>query len=345
MSNRIGIIGAGKRVIEIYLPLLSKINVDLVGFYTTNRRGNAKEIESKYNIKHHSSINDLIDNNIDILMIAVPEHAQGSTIDAICQNRNFKGIILVDTPGSSTDVFKMSKEKNVKIGVIEQWPYLPLEQFKNDLIRSGKIGDVTFCENDFRTFDYHGISQIRSYFKHDMPLYVSGHCAHNMMKSGLSDKQTRDEREIWDIFVLNFGNKIALHKFNYEFKRSSTRCPQSIKIYTERGSIVNQSLVEKSNDYETMKISYVDHDGRIKYEDVKITRENDKTLEISTSIHQWSSPNSNLNDHEVGIYKHLEHALRGQVLYTYENALIDYVLFVNARESAQKGGTPVFFKQ
>ena len=45
MSKKIGIIGAGNRVTTLYMPLLKKMHLDVVGFYTTNRRHNAENVQ------------------------------------------------------------------------------------------------------------------------------------------------------------------------------------------------------------------------------------------------------------------------------------------------------------
>ena len=42
----------------------------------------------------------------------------------------------------------MVYESAILVGVVEQWPFLPMECFKKKLIDSGLLGDVHMVENE-----------------------------------------------------------------------------------------------------------------------------------------------------------------------------------------------------
>ena len=340
MSKKIGIIGAGNRVTTLYIPLLKKMHLDVVGFYTTNRRHNAENVQIWSGFTFFSQLDALLDQHPDILMVAIDPDALLNLLNQL-EVRKFNGILLCDTPAKFIEINESLRHVTFKVGVLEQWPYLPLEQFKRKVIDSGVIGDIVFSENDFRTFDYHGIAQLRSYHAEKIPKTITGHIHLDEMMSGISGQLAQKRNEIWDIVTLKFANSIALHKFNYEFKKSSTRSPQSIKVFGKAGSIFTQALRKKSNDTETVMLTYIDSSGTVISEDVDIWKQEDRIVKIVSSVVEWNSPDMQLTDHEVGIHLHLTTALDGNILYTYEDALLDYHLFMLARQSAQNQGMPV----
>lgn len=340
MLDKIGIVGAGNRVTSLYMPLLKKMNLDVVGFYTTNRRGNAEVLQDTSGFTYIHDLDKLLNLDPTILMVAIDPDALLDFLNQL-EIRKFSGIVLCDTPAKFIEINERLRNVTFKVGVLEQWPYLPLEQFKRKVINSGLIGDIVFSENDFRTFDYHGIAQLRSYHAEKIPKTISGHANLNEMMSGISGQAAQKRNEIWDIVTLRFANSIALHKFNYEFKKSSTRSPQSIKVFGKTGSIFTQALRQKSNDTETVILSYINSSGIVISEDVDIWRQEDRIVKIISSAVEWNSPDMQLTDHEVGIHLHLTTALDGNILYTYEDALLDYHLFMFARQSAQNQGMPV----
>ena len=88
-------------------------------------------------------------------------------------------------------------------------------------------------------------------------------------------------------------------------------------------------------------LTYIDSSGTVISEDVDIWKQEDRIVKIVSSVVEWNSPDMQLTDHEVGIHLHLTTALDGNILYTYEDALLDYHLFMLARQSAQNQGMPV----
>ena len=60
-------------------------------------------------------------------------------------------------------IIRKAAENKVIIGVAEQFPSLPLEQFRRQLIDLGVFGDIYAAFNNFHSYSYHGIAQLRRY--------------------------------------------------------------------------------------------------------------------------------------------------------------------------------------
>ena len=60
------------------------------------------------------------------------------------------------------------------IGVLEQWPKLPLEQFKEIIYSSELISRPYMVQNDGRSFDYHAMAQLRKYLNFANPVVTKG---------------------------------------------------------------------------------------------------------------------------------------------------------------------------
>ena len=150
---------------------------------------------------------------------------------------------------------------------------MPIEQFKKQLISSGVFGDTVFAENDTRTFEYHSISQLRSYFNKSEEI------------SNISNSPNIiGGKDSWSIGTVNFtSGKGFLYKFSYFSKKSKFR-PQQIKIYLENGGIITGCFDEKGNDYEIMKAFTESQNCPI-----LVKRSNQEILNKETSFHSGNN--------------------------------------------------------
>ena len=122
-----------------------------------------------------------------------------------------------------------------KIGVVEQWPFLPLEQFKQSIFNSGLINRPFLVQNDGRSFDYHAIAQLRSYLgMNSRPVYVTGNAV--AVKSPLfidNNGKESDAVDSWDIGTVKFENgSVLVHNFSYLCKTAPYRVMQSLRSYS-----------------------------------------------------------------------------------------------------------------
>jgi hypothetical protein len=233
--TRVGIIGFGKRVKTFYSNILKKLNDEfyLAGF-TKKTDIDASSISEEHDLPYYNDIKSLLNQELDIIIVSVPAESINQVLTSIS---NFKGVVLIDTPISFN-----TEEFGLRSFAIEQWPFLPIEQFKKQLISSKVFGGTVFAENDTRTFEYHSISQLKSYF--DKSEQISNISNSPNIIGG---------KDCWSIGTVNFASgKGFLYKFSYFSKKSKFR-PQQIKVYLENGGIITGCFEEKGNDYEIMK--------------------------------------------------------------------------------------------
>jgi choline dehydrogenase-like flavoprotein/predicted dehydrogenase len=168
-SIKIGIVGAGHRVRDYYLPILRELSdqYEVVGFTTRSQRS-AQRLEGETGVSSFREAHDLIEHKKpDLLVVAVQDkHNERTVIDLIeC------GIpILAETPLAWTGagvrrIIEKAKAHKVTVGVAEQFPFLPLEQFRRQLIERDVFGEIYAALNDFHSYSYHGIAQLRRYLR------------------------------------------------------------------------------------------------------------------------------------------------------------------------------------
>jgi len=339
-------IGLGKRARTFYIPILQKLNeeFELTGFTKkTNLR--AKEIEQQYNIRFFNSIRSMVENNpSELIIVCVPSTEVPKVVNEL---QNVNATIFIDTP-VYWDVNQTSK---LNILASEQWPFLPIEQFKKLLIDSGELGDVFYSENDSRTFEYHGIAQLRNYFHSKKQI------------SKITGSMLFRPEEQWNFGVVRYSDNTGfLYKFSYFTKKSSFRTHQALKIYCTKGSIISGCLHEKGNDYEIFKISKAVNDNAehcnaiVKRSEKTITNK-DTSYHSGTNYYEiesiscefsndkkiiWQNPflGKGFNDQEIAIATLLTNARNvsqgtSEALYPAYKSYQDYVIMNHIRQSSQ----------
>jgi len=269
-------IGLGKRAKMFYIPILQKLSEEFeLDSFTKKTSLQAKEIEQQYNIRFFNSIKSIAENSLpELIIVCVPPAEVPKVIDEL---QNVNATIFIDTP-VYWDVNQTSK---LKILASEQWPFLPIEQFKKLLIDSGELGEVFYAENESRTFEYHGIAQLRNYFHPQKQ--ISKITGSTLFRPG----------EQWNFGVIEYSDNTGfLYKFSYFVKKSSFRTHQALKTYCTEGSIISGCLHEKGNDYEILKISK-DGDNDAEHYNAVVERSENTITNKETSYH------SGTNYHEI----------------------------------------------
>lgn len=338
-------IGLGKRAKTFYIPILKNINeeFELCGF-TKKTKSKTKEIEQEYEIPFFDSIDSLIQKTSpELVIVCTPPPEVPKIIEQI-KDRSL--IVFIDTP-----VFwDINKTNNCTILASEQWPFLPIEQFKKKLISSGELGEVFYAENESRTFEYHGIAQLRNYFHSKKQ--ISKITGSNLSRPG----------EDWTFGILKYSDNTGfLYKFSYFVKKSNFRTHQALKTYCTEGSIISGCLNEKGNDYEIFKISKDGVDGAEHY-NVAVERSDKTITNKQTSYHSgndyqellsiscqfangkkiiWKNPflGTGFNDQEIAIASLLVNAKNvcqsnHDPLYPAQRSLEDYVIMSNIQQSS-----------
>jgi hypothetical protein len=206
----------------------------------------------------------------DLIIVCVPS----VEIPKILKRLETSSVVFfIDTPVYWGDF----TESQCKVLTSEQWPFLPIEQFKKILINSGQIGEVFYAENESRTFEYHGIAQLRNYF----------HPSKKISKITGSDLSRPGEH--WHFGLVKFAdNSGFLYKFSYFVKKSEIRPHQGLKVYCTEGSIISGCLNEKGNDYEIFKISKNEED-KVKHYNARVKRTDRRITNKETSFHSGTN--------------------------------------------------------
>lgn len=173
---KIGFVGTGRRSRDIYLPILQKMQsrYQIVGFTSGSAYG-SRRFESQTGIEAFANAQELLDRKRpDFLIVAVPDVRCEAIVNSLL---DFGIPLLVETPlawsvAGVRKIIARATAKKVCIGVAEQFPFLPLEQFRKKLLDMGLFGRVYAAFNDFSSYSYHGIAQLRRYLKGE-PIEVS----------------------------------------------------------------------------------------------------------------------------------------------------------------------------
>jgi GMC oxidoreductase/Oxidoreductase family, NAD-binding Rossmann fold len=133
-SIKLGLIGTGGRIRQIYLPVLQQLSMkyQVVGF-TTGSDNSARRFQSETGICFYRDARELVtEQNPDLLIVAVPDRLN----EAIVTDLLGLGVsILAETPlawsiSGVRKIIQRAAAENVTLGVAEQFPFLPLEQFR-----------------------------------------------------------------------------------------------------------------------------------------------------------------------------------------------------------------------
>lgn len=336
---KIGILGAGKRMQDYYAPFLShyKEKYDVIGFWNRNE-SKAKNVIDKFGYNHFTSIDELAA-KCEALIIVVNS---GVLTNFTHECLKYKLPIFSETPVWNESIVKESNKLNIPIAIAEQTAYLPSEMFKKILISEGKkhFGNVSIVMNDCRTFEYHGIAQLRNYIGFDKrPILVNG-VSHVMTPPPYLDGNNvlQNHIENWDFGTIKFNSgQTAIYNFSSIGNRCQFRKPRSIRIYCDKGTISN-------NDNE-FDINILMNDGSGKKINVDVEMINkDKTKSISTKIgddlYQWNKKCDDLNDHQESLeylFDNFKNSIINNtpLLYDSQQGWNDFKLLMAIRRSSQ----------
>jgi len=321
---RIGFYGFGKRARNIYLPLIRKFEekYNVSGFFRRNSNLAIGDSQS-FNLNYHKNPSDLFKCS-DIIIISVPEAAQEECLHGIS---NFNGTVLLETPVCNPRVVELSQ--GMKVGVIEQWIHTPVEQIKSLIYSSGTLERPRIVQNNFRSYDYHAIAQMRAFLNAKTPKQVSCFATsiHLPQHYGNSGDLLKEQIEIFDMATIQMSDgSLIQHNFSYAHKTSPLRGIQSMNCISRNGSILTGRIQDKSNDCEIFDVRILKnenvktHNAVIEYEENQVSSISLNSIEIF-----WKTPLVGLSDQEIAISKILENASSG-ILYSTKDAFIDSMM-------------------
>jgi len=348
---KIGFVGFGNRVENVYMPLFKKAEsiFEISGFYT-RRADRETEVIDKFGIKSFKS-NEEVCKNSDVVIAFCPTEVQYDVLTEITKFSDHRtgdqcpAKILLETPVTDHRIAHLDMSTSSNICVAEQWPFLPLEQFKNSLIESKTLSRPFLVQNDCRTLDYHAIAQLRTYLGRDvMPVRVFGSSVGaNIPRFMDKNGNIKEGPEFWDIAQVIFSSGAILsHNFSYNCKIAPFRSMQTLRYYSDNGTVISGKKDDKDNDYEIVDVRYLDKGLDTNHMNVLVKKsEAGATLEISDSASgiSWMNPYGNigLTDQETAMCTLVASLAEGNVLYSTRDAFLDSLIMNAIKQSCSSG--------
>lgn len=332
---------------NVYIPLLKTLksagllDIELVGF-TTRTEATADTLRKVHNDLHFFKKRDDLAKEADALLICVNATASNQVID---DAMTYRMPLLVETPIADHDLVKNAENRGVSVSVIEQWPFLPLEQFKELLFNAGIIERPYYALNDCRSYDYHAIAQLRSYIgKKHMPTTVVAASTgatlveHEALGGGPGSRHDR-----WDLGTITFSNGAVIqHNFSYCCKTAPFRSGQLLRSYSSNGTIMTGRLFERENDYDVVNIHIANQRDMLNVSIDRVGTSAAKSISIDGCT--WINPYANLDlsDGDVAIATHLSAfanvvKTKSNPLYTIKDTQIDYLIIQAVKYAASIG--------
>jgi len=322
--KKVGIVGAGKRYLECYKDVINTLDLEISGFVT--KSGTLSDEVGDYPV--FDTMKALFDHDEpDFFISIVPYQVTPSIITEAC---SLERDLLIETPvGKAADskyVLGKVWESAILVGVVEQWPFLPMECFKKKFIDAGFLGDVHMVENDHRSYNYHGMAQLRNYIDKDSDVSeIVASLRENYPLNGRDD--------YWNIVLAKFDNGKALLFKNSDLGKrefaKGVRGKLVLRVYGSKGTIVSGCLVD--DPIETFSILWEDGE---KYDlKIDVEYENDTIGRISTvmpddSVFSWENEfkDYSFNEMQIAIAQHINGMIDENILWTLGDGFKDMSL-------------------
>jgi predicted dehydrogenase len=274
----------------IYPILKKNDNFNVVGF--TSRTKETRENFSKESgLKSFEDSESLAD-NCDALIVCVAPSAAAEVNRKLLQ---LNIPLLIETPVMDVDFVKKAVSQNLVVGTLEQWPSLPIEQFKKNYIKNNVKTPIYLVMNDCRSFAYHAIAQMRSYIgRGKQPVKVKsqnlGRKIGSSIKANNGEIKT-DLIDMWDLGIVQFEDAVLLHNFSYMCKTAPYRPLHTLRCYSEDATIISGRMKSSGNDYEILEFAKSENNESI-FSNLSVTREGEvtKRIEDSTTETIWENP-------------------------------------------------------
>jgi choline dehydrogenase-like flavoprotein len=326
---KVGLVGSGRRIAEIYLPILRQLpdRYEIVGV-TSRSLERSRRFESKTGISSFQDARNLVEEqNPDLLIVAVSDIANEATVMRLL---DLKVPILSETPLAwSVDGVRRISTKaaalNVVLGVAEQFPFVPLEQFRKKLIDLGVFGELYAAFNDFHSYSYHGIAQLRRYM--------------NGRPTGVRNfEYARGDDMRWQSASIVFSSASTL--LHHQIL-SGTSFQSSVRLHGGLGAMTDYQI-------EAMSDGKIQRFSAAREEDTSGTLKSISAVLPNSGPVTWNNPFSRcrFSDEQIGVATILEGMAKAAVkgsppLYTADDFLTDIEIVQALRYSAESNGRPI----
>lgn len=348
---RVGVIGAGDRIRSVYQPLLTALSPRvIVSGFVTRDESRGKDLSTESGWTHYPSPEALVsESRPDFLLIAISDSANEGMLQRMIP---FGLPILCETPPawnpiSARELSHKANRAGTPVGISEQFPFKPADCLRRKLIDAGKIGQVLSIHNQFATYAYHGIAQMRRHLNqgaspkrvHARTLTTRHHPA-----EALPHTNGRPAEETWQHATIEFSDgTICIQDYSSTYPEIPHRPAPSFRIFGTSGSIVDNTLILADN--KNLKAHHLQFlTSRIampgNMEKIKVSVDLPSTGEIS-----WESRAipANLTDDQFAVLGHIESMIDTcrfgtAPLYTLSDAADDMLILDAIQTSATLGG-------
>jgi choline dehydrogenase-like flavoprotein/predicted dehydrogenase len=350
---RVGLVGGGDRVRNQYRPVLAALarRVDVVGIATRSEAGGRAAAEAT-GYRAWPSPAALVEGaRPDVVIAVIPG---GANVGVLHQLLGLGVPVLGETPvawslAAARGVVGHARGRGLPLGIAEQFPFLPAERLKRKLVELGVLGRLTAVVNDFATYDYHGIAQLRAWVGAEHPAIEVVARRHAFGRSGVPDGAEPATRELgweetWLRAEIRFaGGCLGVHDYSPGFSVLPTRPAGSLRIHGQCGSVVDESLVMADRVTgaaltQAFRRRWTEGPAQRSLAGIEVAHPALGTI-------AWENPfaGAPLTDEQVAIAQHVA-AFEGVVrhgavpLYTGAEAALDMALLEAITESADRDG-------
>lgn len=326
---RIGFIGGGDRVENIYAPALKAMadRFEVAGVVTKSDDGAAR-ITAQTGWTAGTDLADLTSRpEIDFLVAVLPTAVMDQTYPSLVDI----GLpLLLETPFCWNEMKgrrllqQIDKSKRL-VSVAEQFPFLPQVQLQKKLIDLGLIGRVDAVMNDFSVYDYHGIALMRTLIGRDRKAIRA------------NGRMARIGNEDWLLGSVGLEDGgLLIHDYSAEYSRSKARPDGTIRAYGDQGALDSERVIFANGS------------------DAPLIRKEDAGDLISLSVETpdgpvvWKNPfhGAGLYDEQIAVAELLMRMgdsarYHAPPPYSAADALTDVELLAAMRYSAEGGGSPI----
>lgn len=321
MSLNISFIGNSNRLRSRYFPLLKNLGYCFKSILSRSRN----QYPLLDSLEYVDSYKQLLSENPDVILVSLPANFLPRVIWNL---RYFDGIVLLDTPIKSVIIPLLSSIYGIKMAVIEQFPFLPVEQFKAHLVAHSHLPKPNLIQHINRSHDYHFFAQARSALGVDPKTTNSYFCvqaiAVKLQSRGFpryTDKYIKSIVEIDDQLTI-------LHDYSRSAKSDNCFSELSLEYISEKAYIKSIFDAPKKKEYLSGFKNGKDLSFSINYVNGIIK---DISFCDKGKVINWSHSFSNLSDQDSAIAMHFDTLTKCngsdfRPLYSSLDSLLDYYL-------------------
>jgi len=327
--KKIALVGAGNRTKNYNLPILDQMRdkIEIVGVAT--KSGKLSPDSGLDKIPVFDSITKMVEETKpEAVLVSIKSSALSGILDELLA---LDLPILLETTDNFEVYAKIKQGGNEKIGILEQWPFLPMEKLKKGIIDSEALGRILVVENNFRTYDYHGSAQIRNYLQSELQVAnLKGHTSIYGSEPFVDKKgsavNSSSERIRVKTGVFQDGT-LLIYKYSDVHKKMPFRGHSTLNIYGTKGSIVAGCLLDEYCDINVLDEEGTTHNLRVNKEyDGENIRKLSVELPNSEEI-VWENKYKDLSEQQLATaYLFEEMLVKGNIIYSVEDTIQDMVI-------------------